>query len=1006
MPGTMHTYPLHFRGFVLLLAGLLAVAGSHVDAAGLPEARQHLLRGRYAEAADAYRQLASEHPAEAALGLARALASQGKIDAALETLAAASEAFPVEAEPPEEAGGANVAKTQGPLPVDLLADLQAEVALLQFQRGAYDLADRAVAAALAREPDHVLARWVQAERFRVRGQLKEAEAACEWFVTFYNREQLRIQRADDLRYIALAATQAARWQRRSGDFRFVVNRLLPKALELEPDYWPAHYEVGRLFIEKYNPAQASRSLAAALQINAQAADVHAALAEEALQNYDLDVAKRSLDRAIEIQPRHALAHALQADWRLANFDHAAALASLNIAVECNPASEQVLGRLAALKLMAAGGDQQPGKPGDIRPKGVPLSTPEAIQAATAEQLLAWVAGQNPAAGEFYFTLAQRLDEARRFDLAERYYALAAERMPQLPGPQAAMGLMLMRLGREAEARKALEAAFAADPFHVRVANMLQVLDVLETYTTLETEHFIFRHDPRDALLARSAARYMEDEVYPQLCRQFGFEPTGKTLIEFFNQAKNTPGHGWFSARMLGLPYLGTVGACAGRMVAMVSPAAMPQKFNWARVLKHEFVHILNLQQTAFNVPHWFTEALAVMNEGDPRPEAWNRLLLERHRAGTLFDLDDINLGFIRPQSSDDWTLAYCQAEIYAEYMLERFGEDAIARLLEGFSDQPDTPTAIRRAFNIGAADFQQGYEAYLKRLVGQIKVAPSTSGKLSYAELVKAAASEPANVELLGELAFAELTRKQYAAARQAAEAALAAAVPPADGRAAEEGALARYVLARLKLLVGEEDAALKILEQAHDKRSPHAETLLLLAQLKGKQGDAAFAEECYVLGQRTWPQEARWSKLLAETYLAARDEVKLVEPLEHLAGLDVDDAAARKKLAQLALKRRDFQQAAQWAEQVLHIDVADAEMQRFLAVALTLLGRHAAATEAYAAAVELKPTELLWRVEWAEALRRAGRAEQAVAELQAVLKLDPRHEKAVNLLQSWSASP
>ena len=56
---------------------------------------------------------------------------------------------------------------------------------------------------------------------------------------------------------------------------------------------------------------------------------------------------------------------------------------------------------------------------------------------------------------------------------------------------------------------------------------------------------------------------------------------------------------------------------------------MDQPFNWARVMKHEFVHVLNLQQTNFNVPHWFTEALAVLNENTPRPEMWDRLLATR-----------------------------------------------------------------------------------------------------------------------------------------------------------------------------------------------------------------------------------------------------------------------------------------------------------------------------------------------------------------------------------------
>jgi len=41
------------------------------------------------------------------------------------------------------------------------------------------------------------------------------------------------------------------------------------------------------------------------------------------------------------------------------------------------------------------------------------------------------------------------------------------------------------------------------------------------------------------------------------------------------------------------------------------------------------VHIFNLEQTNFLLPHWYTEGLAVVNEGYPRPQIWNQLLVER-----------------------------------------------------------------------------------------------------------------------------------------------------------------------------------------------------------------------------------------------------------------------------------------------------------------------------------------------------------------------------------------
>ena len=82
----------------------------------------------------------------------------------------------------------------------------------------------------------------------------------------------------------------------------------------------------------------------------------------------------------------------------------------------------------------------------------------------------------------------------------------------------------------------------------------------------------------------------------------------------------------FSGRVVALPDLHTIGACTGRMVAMVSPhgRGVRKPFNWGRVLRHELVHIFNLEQTNFLVPHWLTEGLAVSNEGFPRPPTLER----------------------------------------------------------------------------------------------------------------------------------------------------------------------------------------------------------------------------------------------------------------------------------------------------------------------------------------------------------------------------------------------
>src|SRR5205823_11895565 len=220
-----------------------------------------------------------------------------------------------------------------------------------------------------------------------------------------------------------------------------------------------------------------------------------------------------------------------------------------------------------------------------------------------ERLEAEVQQHDPKPGVFYFELAERLEERRQFEVAEKYYKKALELRPMLPSARNGLGLLYMRLGREKEALDVLAKAFKADEFNVRVANSLKVLRHLEKYETLETEHFHIRFDAQsDQRLARYMAPYLE-QIYADLADRFGHRPAGPILIEIFNS------HEMFSGRTIALPDLHTIGACTGRVVAMASPngKGIRRPFNWARVLHHELVHIFNLEQTHFQVPHWLTE---------------------------------------------------------------------------------------------------------------------------------------------------------------------------------------------------------------------------------------------------------------------------------------------------------------------------------------------------------------------------------------------------------------
>jgi tetratricopeptide (TPR) repeat protein len=939
------------RLLALLVASALfspATLRADADAA---RARALLLTGHYTDAQGFYERLAPREPIAAAIGIARCRDAVGALGDALRTLSALTEKHPEAAE------------------------AQAELARLEFERGNYDAAQRVVDAALRRDPDQPAARFMLAELHRVAGRLDQASDAYRWFIRFYNAEQDSLSDPDVLRWIGLAAAQYARWNRNSGQFHFLVNTLYPDALKRDSTYWLAHLEAARLFIEKYNRPDALDELKAALAINPNAAEAHAARAMIALQQFDLDSARAAVDRALAINPRLVLAHQLHADLLMLASGPRAAVPILERARALNPADEETLGRLAAAYGVIDGLRDSAG-------------TRMAVVIAEAER-------RNAHCGAFFASLASSLNLMQRVPYAARYFEEARRRMPQLVAVPGQLGLVELQLGDEARARDILQEAFGADPFNVRVKNSLAVLDLLRDYGTIETEHFVVRFDRgRDSLLARYASRWLEEDVYREIVTTFGHAPQGRTLFEIFSTHGGTTGHGWFSARLVGLPFIGTVGGCAGRMVAMTSPDAGGLRFNWARVLKHEFVHIVNLSQTDFSIPRWFTEGLAVWNEGHGRPRQWGQILARRVAADSLFDLDTINLGFSRPSSGEDWALAYYQAELYARYMAERYGKDAPGRMIAAYADHLDTRAALQRCFGITQEAFEKGYRGHLRGIAGPAgERGPGAPGHAEdLATLERASAANSDDAHLLARLARAHLRSHRVGEARACGTRALG--LDPREQ-------LAACVLAQVVLSEGDKSRAVELLRGALDPNAPQLDALMLLTNLMLEAKGYAEVERLASLGDQRFPLDANWLAGLTVAYRETGQQDKLSAVLGRRAEGDASDPDIRMELARFAASQHDPETAGRWALEAIHIDVMNPEAHAILARALAQRSRHAQSIEEYGTAAALQPENLEWRLAEAKECVAMGMKTCARELLVEVLERNPHHLEARQLLET-----
>jgi tetratricopeptide (TPR) repeat protein len=920
-------------------------------AAGLDDARRLLRNGRYAEAEEALATVESQvkkQPggptpalkASLALSKAECQSSQGEYAKAISGLKAAVADLPKN------------------------ADLPARLADVYLERGEWEAAEAAMRQALKLEPEHMPARWVEARLLELRGELDKAVIACKWFVDRYNEKRADIvANADALLLVGRAAERyyraRARGEELADALNDVINDIYETALRVDPNCWQAPLLEGKLFLAGSKERSATQELARAQQINPLAPEVLVTLGQADLQGYRLAAGRSKVERALGINPHYAPAYVLLADVNISDERFEDAKAAALKAVAENPRDEDALGRLAA----------------SCRLLVDPVGSAAAEMAALAN---------NPRPATFYAALGERLSDRRKYHSAERAFLMSIAADPDRADAPIGLGMLYMQVGREHEAKNLFDGSFDADPFNVRADNMMKVLRHLAAYSSVDSAHFSVVIDPaQDELLARYMSRYLE-EVYPELTARFGYAPPGRTKIEILKD------HQWFSGRTVGLPFVPTVGACTGRVVALASPRATRVPFNWARVLTHEVAHVITLQQTDFNIPHWYTEALAVESEGFPRPQEWNKLLLERvPKRSKLLNLDTINLGFIRPKEPDDRQMAYCQAQLYARYMKKRFGDDALIKMLMAYRRGLTTEPAIAASFHVEKSDFEKGYLAYLD---GEIKTirARTSEEPVKFSQLERELKEKPEDPDLNAQMAYEHFARRDLKEARPFAEKAL---------KLKPHHALASYVKAQLLVTIGEDDAALAVLEPALDPKHPSEKVIDLLGELKMKAGQLDEAESLYEIARKDDPVRTKWISWLARIHMRQKKTAQFLADLAMIASFDADNLDVRKALAERHLAAGDPAAAAKWARECLHIDVYDPAVHVFLADAQVVAKKYVDAIEEYQTALGLKPKKANdLKVKLAQAQLDAGRRDAAKATLDAVLKADPEHPEAKEL--------
>lgn len=495
------------------------------------------------------------------------------------------------------------------------------------------------------------------------------------------------------------------------------NEAYQRALKKDARYVPALVRRGQLFAEKQDFPYAAQLFKEALKLHPDSVEAMMGLAIT-MPDGAASESEGLAQKVLSVNPRSMEAQGFLATRAIHSDSLDEARKHVDAALAVNSNYPEALGLSAAIYYFL--GDDLGYRQELAKIRTVSRSNPEAYN------LLSELCGTR-----------YRYQEAA--DFARQALVEDADYWPA----HATLGVNLLRLGNLVEGKQFLETAFKHDPFDVRVKNTLVLLDSLEKFQTVAWGDFKVLLDKDEAAVMEGYVRDLLEEASSKMTARYRFKPQGPVQVEIY------PEHGDFAVRTLGLPGIGALGACFGRVVVMDSPRAKKQgEYTWGSTLWHEYVHVLTLQCSNFRIPRWMSEGISVMEERRGRP-GWgddlNLVFLQAIKENQLLEMARLNDGFHRPKSPFQVGLSYYQASKVCEYLESRYGWDKMLIMLDNYRQGWSTPRVFKETLGVELKDFDKEFREHLKTEIGAYMEAVDFG-------VAKKLQSKPADQETLEEL--------------------------------------------------------------------------------------------------------------------------------------------------------------------------------------------------------------------------------------------------------------
>ncbi|MGE0704166.1 MAG: tetratricopeptide repeat protein, partial [Vicinamibacterales bacterium] len=313
-------------------------------------------------------------------------------------------------------------------------------------------------------------------------------------------------------------------------------------------------------------------------------------------------------------------------------------------------------------------------------------------------------------------------------------------------------------------------------------------------------------------------------------------------------------------------------------------------------IAHDVTQTLSNQR----LPRWLSEGISEY-ESTVRRQEWDRAMhvtfASMLNQGETLKLEDLEASFMDPRTIN---LAYFEASLVVEHLVELYGLDGLQRFVRAFADGVDVNEALRRAFNTSFSDLQASFDAKVQRDFGEmqavLEVPEEDIQQMDLGQLRVFAAAHPRSYPVQLSLAHALLRDGQTDEAFKVFEVA-ADLLPTATGEESPNVQIAAISLER-----NDSARAIEALESVITADFENIDAARQLAELMREQKvtDPARLRPVYDRIVAIDPFDARAQSEVGRLALARGDAAAAVNAFKTVLALaPVDRAAAHTDLAE-----------------------------------------------------------------------------------------------------------